>query len=335
VVFIAQLVRYLLMTNSGVDIAVLTPYAAQLCELRKAFAHFALPTCVNERDYDDANEADAADAASDATATAGQQHRRHPAVRLATVDNFQGEESTIVVLSLVRCNRAGIIGFLASNNRCNVALTRCVLPCFIPDMRLMTRFFMPQSQARPLHCWQCPHIATLSDSSRHSAAASRQLAVAANTDLSSKQSALGCGSAAALLALLSHTPRARACRFFARCALLCALKSFFLFVSPGWHAATRIAAKPEHVSTALLCSACATRAGLSARFLARRRDVGVLRRGGKISSEDGATTTLRLKQGLRKNRFRTTTAAREGARELRAGQTRCVRGNGRQTERHY
>ena len=27
------------------------------------------------------------------------------AVRLATVDNFQGEESTIVILSLVRSNR--------------------------------------------------------------------------------------------------------------------------------------------------------------------------------------------------------------------------------------
>ncbi|KAL3140347.1 hypothetical protein ABBQ38_004611 [Trebouxia sp. C0009 RCD-2024] len=45
-------------------------------------------------------------------------------VRVATVDNFQGEESTIVILSLVRNNKDGSIGFLKTSNRVNVMLSR-------------------------------------------------------------------------------------------------------------------------------------------------------------------------------------------------------------------
>jgi superfamily I DNA and/or RNA helicase len=47
-------------------------------------------------------------------------------IRLATIDNFQGEEARIIILSLVRNPReqgAGI-GFLAVDNRINVLLSR-------------------------------------------------------------------------------------------------------------------------------------------------------------------------------------------------------------------
>jgi hypothetical protein len=47
-------------------------------------------------------------------------------IRLATIDNFQGEEARIIILSLVRNPReqgAGI-GFLAIDNRINVLLSR-------------------------------------------------------------------------------------------------------------------------------------------------------------------------------------------------------------------
>jgi hypothetical protein len=40
-------------------------------------------------------------------------------VRLATIDNFQGEESQVVILSLVRNNPDGRIGFLKTPNRIN------------------------------------------------------------------------------------------------------------------------------------------------------------------------------------------------------------------------
>lgn len=46
------------------------------------------------------------------------------ALRLATVDNFQGEEAKVIVLSLVRSNIKNKIGFLRTSNRINVALSR-------------------------------------------------------------------------------------------------------------------------------------------------------------------------------------------------------------------
>lgn len=40
------------------------------------------------------------------------------------VDNYQGEEAKIILLSLVRSSEAGSIGFLAFRNRICVALSR-------------------------------------------------------------------------------------------------------------------------------------------------------------------------------------------------------------------
>ena len=45
-------------------------------------------------------------------------------VRCSTVDNFQGEEATIIVVSLVRSNTRGNIGFLKEEQRVNVLLSR-------------------------------------------------------------------------------------------------------------------------------------------------------------------------------------------------------------------
>jgi len=53
--------------------------------------------------------------------------RRDPTttnVEIQAVDNFQGEENDIIIVSLVRSNRNKSMGFLAVDNRINVALTR-------------------------------------------------------------------------------------------------------------------------------------------------------------------------------------------------------------------
>lgn len=45
-------------------------------------------------------------------------------LRVATVDNFQGEETQVIIVSLVRSNKEQKVGFLRTTNRINVLLSR-------------------------------------------------------------------------------------------------------------------------------------------------------------------------------------------------------------------
>lgn len=45
-------------------------------------------------------------------------------MQVVTVDSYQGEENTVILLSLVRSNSQGTIGFLGVENRICVALSR-------------------------------------------------------------------------------------------------------------------------------------------------------------------------------------------------------------------
>jgi len=47
-----------------------------------------------------------------------------PKLEIRSVDGFQGGEREAVVLSLVRSNESGGIGFLKDDRRLNVAITR-------------------------------------------------------------------------------------------------------------------------------------------------------------------------------------------------------------------
>ncbi|XP_072646366.1 DNA-binding protein SMUBP-2-like isoform X4 [Canis lupus baileyi] len=79
------------LVDAGVqasDIAVITPYNLQVDLLRQSLAH------------------------------------RHPELEIKSVDGFQGREKEAVVLSFVRSNRKGEVGFLAEDRRINVAVTR-------------------------------------------------------------------------------------------------------------------------------------------------------------------------------------------------------------------
>ena len=103
------------------DIAVLTPYLGQLHRLRQSLREsFAL--VVGDRDEDDLKKAGYTnDEMTDKTVVKATLLQT---LRVATVDNFQGEEAKVVVISLVRSNPHGRCGFLRSPNRINVLLSR-------------------------------------------------------------------------------------------------------------------------------------------------------------------------------------------------------------------
>jgi hypothetical protein len=136
--FVVALTKHLLHQGYKPNqIAVLTPYVGQLKRLRLLLSAVTMvfvdesdeADLQKEADKDgssssDDDEADAAAAPVAAAPAALGVSQLLNRVRLATVDNFQGEEAQVVIISLVRNNAAGRIGFLSTPNRANVLLSR-------------------------------------------------------------------------------------------------------------------------------------------------------------------------------------------------------------------
>ncbi|KAF9370074.1 hypothetical protein CPC16_003976, partial [Podila verticillata] len=120
------------------DIAILTPYLGQLSKLRDALkSSFML--VIDERDQEQLDKKELEEEAEDRQDTVHAQGGVKIGVKnvslqkqltLRTIDNYQGEEAKIIIISLVRNNVAndpsatGKIGFLKSSNRTNVLLSR-------------------------------------------------------------------------------------------------------------------------------------------------------------------------------------------------------------------
>lgn len=121
---VAGLVEYLINSNdfNYQDITILTPYNGQLA----AFTHRLSGTCslwLSEKDRESLVlegllEAEEASFGAKADVSLASM------LRLATIDNFQGEESKIVILSTVRSNFESRVGFLKTPNRINVGCSR-------------------------------------------------------------------------------------------------------------------------------------------------------------------------------------------------------------------
>ncbi|KAK4059287.1 hypothetical protein Trihar35433_11040 [Trichoderma harzianum] len=107
------------------DIAVITPYLGQLHKLRRRMEHM-FEICLNDRDLAELEEFDSKGPAAPSTVKAKRSSKTTllKSVRAATVDNFQGEEAKVIIISLVRSNLQRKCGFLSTSNRINVLLSR-------------------------------------------------------------------------------------------------------------------------------------------------------------------------------------------------------------------
>ena len=127
---VKALVRHLIRQGAyrSEDIAVLTPYTGQLQKLRLSLSQ-DYEISLSDRDQDALaldgfTEVRKNQENSNKPGKPLQRKKMIESLRLATVDNFQGEEAKLVVVSLVRANKQRKIGFLRTENRINVLLSR-------------------------------------------------------------------------------------------------------------------------------------------------------------------------------------------------------------------
>ncbi len=138
-----SVVRFLLQQGyQASQLVLLTPYLGQLMELQRELSK-GFVVSLNDLDLRDLRTAAAAagkdiNAMASASSPSGGSGKARgsstgssdsggwasAAVRLATVDNYQGEEADVVVASLVRSNSSGKVGFLGEPERINVLLSR-------------------------------------------------------------------------------------------------------------------------------------------------------------------------------------------------------------------
>lgn len=149
--YIIGALRYLLQQGYHTsDIAIITPYVSQLVAIRAALRdEFVIQL----------SELDAAEVqqelgeeelvqqwtSSRASMHGATQTQLSQAIHLATVDNFQGEEAKIILVSLVRSiiqrgeEGRSTIGFLKTPNRINVLMSRAMHGMFLVGHGLLLR----------------------------------------------------------------------------------------------------------------------------------------------------------------------------------------------------
>ena len=113
----ANMVKYFLQQGyKPSQLVVLATYKDQLKYLQRFLAGCQLDTVLGDLDLE---ELEADGDSIDSTQSCSAQ-----SIRVATVDNYQGEEADVVIASFVRSNRDGIVGHLNETRRINVLLSR-------------------------------------------------------------------------------------------------------------------------------------------------------------------------------------------------------------------
>lgn len=113
---VLKCVRYLAQQGYGTeDIVVLTPYLGQL---------YLLVNILSKENDPILNDLDSHELIQAGLITPASANISKRKLRISTIDNYQGEESEIVIACLTRSNDAGDIGFMSSPQRVNVLLSR-------------------------------------------------------------------------------------------------------------------------------------------------------------------------------------------------------------------
>ena len=126
-----EIVNYLINQEyKPEDITVLTPYLGQMMQLRQIFQNKFI-VVIEEKDLAELEDAHLIDVVSQldnvvnvASADHTIERKSMRCIRISTVDNFQGEESKIIVISTVRNVPSKTAGFLTIDNRINVMQSR-------------------------------------------------------------------------------------------------------------------------------------------------------------------------------------------------------------------
>jgi hypothetical protein len=128
-------VKYLLQQGyQPTDLVILTPYLGQVLRIQQALSGAKLCALIGDLDLKDAYKRLDGAEGFDVQAAASLRDR-DSGIRVATIDNYQGEEADVAVISLVRGSTAALgaaaedgkrtsIGFLKEPQRVNVLFTR-------------------------------------------------------------------------------------------------------------------------------------------------------------------------------------------------------------------
>ena len=122
---VVGLVEYLINSNEYEyeDITILTPYNGQLAAFTHRLSGTSATLWLSEKDRESLLLEGLLEP-EEASIRGRTDLDVASFLRLSTIDNFQGEESKVVILSTVRSNPESRVGFLKTPNRINVACSR-------------------------------------------------------------------------------------------------------------------------------------------------------------------------------------------------------------------
>ena len=113
------------------DLTIITPYLGQLIYIKNLLQKEEMETILHNDDHLSLEDEFTKCIKEKFKKKSNGGNPLHKQIRISTIDNFQGEESKIVLISLVRSNDEGNIGFLKTSNRVNVMLSRAKLGMII------------------------------------------------------------------------------------------------------------------------------------------------------------------------------------------------------------